>query len=145
MEKIDVSAELLTIDTDRYYADWAVAEVDAREDETIVEIAVSGFQDADYVDMTPIFDVLEDSEETVGDRFFLKEIQFNASGAVATIVLTNTDNRVAESLTESYEVSQPSGRFYCLDEDVLQKINYADPPLLVGYRGSDARLSIEHR
>lgn len=143
MDKIDISAELLTLDSDQYYADWSVAEVTAGEHKTEVEVAVSTFQDAEYIDMTPIFDVLADSAETVGDRFYLKEIQFNPSGGVATIILTNVDIRSGETLSESYEEKQKNGRFYVIESDVLQDIDYENAPFLVGYRGEEEKLAIE--
>lgn len=143
MDKIDVSAELLTIDADKYYANWSVAEVTTTEEETEVEIAVSSFQDAEYIDMTPIFDVLAESAETVGDRFYLKEVQFNPAGAVATLVLTNCDIRSEDTLAQSFEVTRPSGRFYTLDEEILTQIDYNDPPFLVGYRKPEKRLALE--
>lgn len=130
---IDVSAELLEISDEQYYADWEQDSVETTEDETKIIINVFGFDDAEYIDLTPVFEIITDSHSGVGDPFYLKRIDFNPRTPSATILLTTDDVRADDTLDEDYVESMATGRSYTLDSEVLGKINYTNPPLIVGY------------
>lgn len=142
---IDISAELIEVSNNQYYADWGVDETQSREDETTVKIVVTGYDDAEYLDLTPVFDILKQTHSSVGDSFFLQKVAFNPRRPTATLTITTDDIRSEETLTENYAVTRKTSQEYLISEDVLAKIDYVDVPLLVGYCSSDTSLAIELR
>lgn len=133
--QIDVSAEqvrtVLQAVEDELYASWTVSEVTVSETETTIELGVSGYDDSEYLDFSPVFSIAAEANEQFGDDVWVREVHFNPRSVAGTVVLkTSTPPSGEQTGVASYDVSS---RFCVLDGAELSGIDMSDPPLIVGY------------
>lgn len=134
--QIDISAEqvrqVLGEMEDSLYASWRVAEVTVGETVTTVELALSGFDDSEYLDFSPVFQIVAEANQQFGERLWIREVHFNPRSVSGTVVLKTEEppTTSSPSRTAQYDVAT---RFCILDGTDVSNIEYTDPPLLVGY------------
>jgi len=144
MKDINISAELVSVNSQERYAEWTKEKIETVDDRTEIFIRVDGYEDSKYLDMTPIFDIISSSKESVGDMYYLTSVRFNPNQVVGELVLSNVDLDKSGELGSNYEELCSQTGWTELSESVVQTIEYTNPPLIVGYC-DDYILSVEKR
>lgn len=141
---IDISSMVLRADNESYYADWSIIKVQEIYGDTEVELRVEGQYDSEYLDLTVVFDILDDvNNSDILSSFYISSIVFNPDGPTAELVLTTKDIRSSDTFDTDYVERTRQGDVHTLGEVELAKIDYKSSPLIVGYCTSPTRLSIE--
>lgn len=143
MEQIDITAELLEIDNTQYYSDWEQQDTSVTDDGTTITITIDGFSDAEYLDLTPVFDLVTQEIQSVANPFWIQSIQFCPEEVRAKVQISSAFEPSSSTLSESLSIDERGGRWFKLDVNVLRKLNYNNPPLIVGYCGDEPSLTIE--
>jgi len=143
MEQIDITAELLELDDTQYYSDWEQQDTSVTEDGTTITILIDGFSDAEYLDVTPVFDLVTQEIPSVSNPFWIESIRFCPEDVRAKVQISSAVELSSLTLSESVIVNERANQWFELEEDVLTKIDYDNRPLIVGYCGEDFRLAIE--